>query len=176
MCLKLVRCVLLLDDPGSSVIFLGENPSFAKAFVKSADGFVQKWRIERNFWWPSNNRNHDQQQLDGGNSRIFFSRLCNESNIGPRSQVTSYPHVLWQTRKKKSTEQFVASLSTFTLRGIRADLKRKSRWCRGEKRLLTDKRLNPGQMADSRLSCISIRYLQLKMLDTCTFCDRSPKD
>ena len=100
MCLKLVRCVLLLDDPGSSVIFLGENPSFAKAFVKSADGFVQKWRIERNFWWPSNNRNHDQQQLDGGNSRIFFSRLCNESNIGPRSQVTSYPHVLWQTRKK----------------------------------------------------------------------------
>ena len=187
MCLRLVRCVLLLDDSGSPVIFLGENTSFAKALVKSADGFVQKWRIELNF---------DGRQTSAtgwGQFPHFFHDFATSPTLVP--EVKSLPihiyiyihiYIQWQTRKEKSTEQFVASLTNF-------HPARHPRWSqaqvslvprgtrtftlpRGRKRLLTDKRLNPEQMADSRLSCISIRYLQLKMLDTCRFCDRSPKD
>jgi hypothetical protein len=76
------------------LFFLGENTSFAKALVKSADGFVQKSRIELNFYGRQTIGTMISSNWMGAIPAFFFSRLCNESNIGPRSQVTSYPHVL----------------------------------------------------------------------------------
>ena len=83
------------------LFFLGENTSFAKALVKSADGFVQKSRIELNFYGRQTIGTMISSNWMGAIPAFFFHDFATSPTLVP--EVKSLPiHMYCDKPEKKN--------------------------------------------------------------------------